>query len=1530
MPFALDGNPSPSEISDALNYLLSNFNVGNTVDPVTGQVVAPGGVVVGYIYQYLAVKYADDQFGTGFSSSPTGKSYYGLNNSANSSESTNPADYIWYEATGGFGTTKFLWYLSTGGRQIQFAVSATAPDTAWLIDPGSSIDLDVVTSGNIPVIAETFTSYFTPSILFVPRTGNPLTPQFTGINPTLYATNGGVIIPYSGATTDSNAAFVNNSWRIGNSSTTGFADITYTNITVGSPTDGGDYAEWPAPTAMTGTAYIDVPIRYKDSLGNITQASVASIQLAFADPGVNGDNGPQIDFSGFTGFSVNNSSIFTPATATLSAIAVNVTSPTYSWSVTGGTPTTGSSSSIVVTPNSAATTVVVSLTVNGTNLASPVTVTKSMPVTFDGVPGTAGANGLQSAFPSIYIWTGSSAPPTRPSTTSTYTWSTGSYTAPSGWSTTAPSNTTAGNYLWQITVPLNVTATTTTSTLDWTNVAYPIRSIAYNGTNGLNASILTLSATAQAFTYNGSGIATPIVQTITFTAGLQNLTGTATFTCTLYSSSGSSLGTVTLGGSGNNRTLTNSQFSGASYAVVQATLSGYSDLMTVVRLQDGATGATGAASVTGLLTNEAASVAATSSGTVPSFAGTGGNFLVYSGTTDVTSSSTFSVASSSGVTISITSGGVYTVTAMSANQGSATLRAVYGSVTIDKVYNISKAIAGVDGANASVLTLTSTGLSFTYDGSGNASPSSQTLSFTANLQNLTGTATFTCTLYNSAGSNIGTVTMGGSGNTRTLTDVQFSSASYAVVIASLSGYSDTMTVVRLQNGANGTNGTNGTNGVSPIVGLLTNEAVTLQASSSGTVVSFTPGNGNFLVFQGTTDVSGSATYSVVSSSGITVSIAAGGAYTLSGMSANYGTATFRAVYGSVTIDKVYTVAKSIAGVDGLTASLLFLTSTSQSFTYDGTGAASPSSQTINFTANLQNLSGTASFNCDLYNSSGSNIGTVTLGGTGNTRSLTNAQFSTAAYAVINATLSGFSDTVTVVRLQNGATGATGATGAAGQNAVVGLLTNEAVTVAADSSGNVVSFSTAGGTFQVFNGLTDVTSSSTFSVSSSTNVTISINSSGVYSVSAMSASQGSAVLQAVYGSTTIQKIYNISKSIAGANGTNGTRTAILDMYLWSASTPTVFPSGTSTYTWATGQFTAPATTNGWSLTPPAAVLGQTLYIARTIYADTGTSSTSSVTWTATTATSISASGSNGANGTNGTNGSNGYRTAFLEVYQWNNTTPTSFPSGTSIYTWSNGSFTAPATLNGWSLTPGASTPGYSLYACSVTYADTNTSSTSSVTWSTSTAYVVGYSGVNGSTGATGATGSAGSATFLVTRTANDSSPPTNAETNTAIGRNPVAGDIVTVSYNSANNAVVYRYTTSWVTQATYLTGSLIVDGTITASKLSVSQLSAITANLGNITSGDIQVGSSPAISGTTMTGSGTHLYSDGRIVSGNTSNNLVFDGTTLYLNLPFLQNPQTISQDATVANSSNALSIGPITVATGVSVTVPTGSVWTVV
>jgi hypothetical protein len=527
MPFLLDGNPTSSEISDAVNYLLSNFGPNISSDPNTGQITATSGQIIGYVYKYMAIKYSDSFDGTvNFSDSPTGRTYFGLRNSDSATESTNPADYLWQQAAGGFGTTKFVWYQTTGGRAINFVVATTAPDTGWSKDLGASIDLDVVTSGNIPVIAESFVSYFTPGVMQVPRSGSPLTPSFTGITPTLYAVDQGIVIPYSGATTDTDVAFVNSSWRIGNSSTTGLGDISLTNITIGSPTDAGDYAVWPTPTAMSATpAYITVPIRYKNSLGTVTQASVARLQLVFADPGAAGSQGVGIDISGYTSFVQNSGGAFTPTTATLSALLTNVTSPTYSWAISGATPTSSTSSSVVVTPTSSSTGVTVTLTVNGSNLLSPISKTISMPVVYNGAAGTAGANGIMSAFPSIYIWTGSSTPPTRPTTTSTYTWSTGTFTAPSGWSSTAPSNTTAGNYLWSITYPLNVTATTTTSTLDWTDTANAIRSISYNGANGTSGTSGTNGSATFVVTRTANDSSAPTNAEVTAVIGRNPVAG---------------------------------------------------------------------------------------------------------------------------------------------------------------------------------------------------------------------------------------------------------------------------------------------------------------------------------------------------------------------------------------------------------------------------------------------------------------------------------------------------------------------------------------------------------------------------------------------------------------------------------------------------------------------------------------------------------------------------------------------------------------------------------------------------------------------------------------------------------------------------------------------------------------------------------------------------------------------------------------------------------------------------------------------
>lgn len=90
-------------------------------------------------------------------------------------------------------------------------------------------------------------------------------------------------------------------------------------------------------------------------------------------------------------------------------------------------------------------------------------------------------------------------------------------------------------------------------------------------------------------------------------------------------------------------------------------------------------------------------------------------------------------------------------------------------------------------------------------------------------------------------------------------------------------------------------------------------------------------------------------------------------------------------------------------------------------------------------------------------------------------------------------------------------------------------------------------------------------------------------------------------------------WSASVRIVGEAGANGVRTAVLRMYRWAPGAPLTYPSGTSTYTWASATFTAPATPNGWTITPGAAVSGQTLWAIEQRYADNGTSATSAVTW-----------------------------------------------------------------------------------------------------------------------------------------------------------------------------------------------------------------------------------------------------------------------------------------------------------------------------
>ena len=409
-------------------------------------------------------------------------------------------------------------------------------------------------------------------------------------------------------------------------------------------------------------------------------------------------------------------------------------------------------------------------------------------------------------------------------------------------------------------------------------------------------------------------------------------------------------------------------------------------------------------------------------------------------------------------------------------------------------------------------------------------------------------------------------------------------------------------------------------------------------------------------------------------------------------------------------------------INGSKFKRLVLTATAEVFAIPKPPATAVTPATITVNATAQNLTGlTISWSV----TSGAYTGTLNNGVSSQTINPTNMTtpvltlraWVTDAYSTV------YEDFITLAKVQEGA------------DSVYLYLSNESDSLTATASGSLTGATSVVSEVKVYRGTVDVTTSEGWAIavtSSDANTSASYSAGTVTVTMANNSADRVAVTITAtrIGSPTQTRVMTVVKQrqgVQGEPGGAGTRTAILDMYRWGASAPTTFPSGTSTYTWATGQFTAPATPNGWSLTPPAAVAGQTLWIARTVYSDNATSATSSVTWAATTARSVGAAGSNG---------QNGYRTAVLELYRWAATAPTTFPSGSSTYTWATGAFTSPATLNGWALTPGAPVPGQTLWGCSVTFADQGTSATSAVTWNTSTAYAIGGAGSNGVDGTNG--------------------------------------------------------------------------------------------------------------------------------------------------------------------------------------------------
>lgn len=399
---------------------------------------------------------------------------------------------------------------------------------------------------------------------------------------------------------------------------------------------------------------------------------------------------------------------------------------------------------------------------------------------------------------------------------------------------------------------------------------------------------------------------------------------------------------------------------------------------------------------------------------------------------------------------------------------------------------------------------------------------------------------------------------------------------------------------------------------------------------------------------------------------------------------------------------------------------------------------------------------------------------------------------------------------------------------------------------------------------------------------------------------------------VYPTPAVRITYN--KQIAGINGSTGApgpvgdKTTIVYLYQWSTVTPGN-PSGTSTFTWASASNGSYTGVNNWqtAIPPNPGVSGIRLFRASKSITVPGSEATSTVSWD---------SGFSVVDVTQ--NGANGLQNAKPAVYQWASSIPAG-PSGSSTYTWSGGTFTAPS---GWTLTPAASpSTGFTLYKAEVNVSDSAGVGSTAFNWTNATISAVGYSAINGANGATGPQGPAGatgnqgaSARLAYARIANNPQP--------FAGTHTVGGDSLPSFPTTWGAAFQVQWYSSDPTPSSNNTlyqsdgiynpaTNQTVWSTPYISSLKVGSLSAITANMGTLTSGEIIVGSSPAITGdattTNMTGSGFRLYPDGGFVLGSASpsgSNISYSPTygKMFLNGQIVQTNNLVNNAVTDANS----------------------------
>ncbi|WP_270266948.1 phage tail protein [Enterococcus casseliflavus] len=461
----------------------------------------------------------------------------------------------------------------------------------------------------------------------------------------------------------------------------------------------------------------------------------------------------------------------------------------------------------------------------------------------------------------------------------------------SGWQVTIPI-VSANQYLW--------TRTTIVYTDDSKTDAY---SVGKMGADGANAKLLYLTASAENMAFNADD--TPkTTQTISISAKLQNVTGTATFTAIPYIGNTAQTA-ITLGGTGNTRTLTSSQWTNKDWTLIAitATLDNLSDTLSIVKVKDGKEGETYYPHRGYLMAD--------------------GTFTKVYPNENLLSISRFEKTASREFV----------------NDSRWELAPIFEKYGIGIEYTISFDLKSAVSGPIQVYSQNGSGTKYNIGTTTvQATTEYKRYSVTVTPQLQTGT-TMTQALLAFYG-------VYDSGRIPTIKNVKVElgenatadtpspSENYSAAYPKYEGFYSDTNVEGSDNpddykpwtpfmgpqgpaGGVGPTGPPGANAQEVFSGYLTNEAIVLPANSAGTVTDFSAANGTFVTFLGQTQQTSGVSYSLVSQSGITANInASTGVYTVTAASADMGMAIFRAVRNGVTIQKQIIVTKSKQGSAG--------------------------------------------------------------------------------------------------------------------------------------------------------------------------------------------------------------------------------------------------------------------------------------------------------------------------------------------------------------------------------------------------------------------------------------------------------------------------------------------------------------------------------------------------------------------------------------------------------------------------------------